>query len=277
VNRHGMREVVRQVRESGGAGLVTVLLVAVATSWGGTLWNLRSWVTRELLARHGVTHVVAIARGPAEATALAQAFRTRFPAVAATLLEPKDLRAELSRSFPELATVLETLDEQSFPPLVKVEIPPTQSEGVVAWLRERPEVTVVESSQQWQARLERTVERVTAVGVALASALLLGCAVLVLLVVRLLVLEHADEIAVMRLIGAHEREIRLPYLISGCLLGALGGGLGAALVATLDQTMSSRFPALVSSPSLLLTLVALGCAAGGCGSAFGLATLREEL
>jgi cell division transport system permease protein len=277
LNRHGLREVARQIRESGAAGVVTVLLVAVATAWGGTLWNLKGWVTRELLARGGVTHIVAVARGPIEAAHLADAFHERFPSIAATLLKPADLRSELSRSFPELATVLQTLDEHSFPPLVKVQVRPSESDLVLGWLRDRPEITVVESSQQWQARLERTVKRVTAAGVVLASSLLAGCGVLVLLVVRLLVLEHADEIAVMRLIGAHEREIRLPYLVSGSFLGALGGGCGALLLVVMDQMLSAGFPAFSSSSYLLVILVVSGAVAGGCGAALGLGTLRDEL
>jgi cell division transport system permease protein len=277
MNRHGWREVTRQVRESGGAGGVAILLVAVATSWGGVLWNVRAWVDRELLSRRGATQVVAVLASPADSAALLKAFRERFTAMAPAVMSPKDLRNELAQWFPELATVLQTLDDGSFPPLLQAKVQPDQGEIVAAWLRGRPEVTVVESSQQWQARLQHTVERVTVAGMVLASALLIGCGVVVLLVVRLLVMEHSDEIAIMRLIGAHEREIRLPYLISGSVLGATGGVLGSAFLLALAQTVGGSMPAFTSSSTTLAALVVLGALAGALGAWLGLTSLRDEV
>lgn len=277
MNRHGWREVTRQVRESGGAGVVAVLLVAVATSWGGVLWNVRGWVNRELLTRRGATQVVAVLSDAAAGPGILEAARGRFPGSAPTLVAPKDLRDELARWFPDLATVLQTLDESSFPPMLRVKVQSTQGDAVAVWLRSRPEVTVVENSLQWQARLERTVKRITVVGFLLMTALLVACGVVVLLVVRLLVVEHADEIAIMRLIGAHEREIRLPYLISGSVLGATGGLLGSALLLSLTQTVGRSLPALACGHTTLLALVACGAVAGALGAGLGLMSLRDEL
>ena len=277
MNRHGWREVTRQVRESGGAGGVAVLLIAVATSWGGILWNLRVWVGRELLSHRGATQVVAVLASPGDSAPLLNAFRERFTTMAPAVLSPDDLRGELSQWFPELATVLQTLDDGSFPSLLQAKVQPEESETVAAWLRGRPEVTVVESSQQWQARLQDTVERITVAGMVLASALLIGCGVVVLLVVRLLVMEHSDEIAIMRLIGAHEREIRLPYLISGSVLGATGGILGSAFLLVLAQTVGRTMPAFRGTSTNLAALVVLGSLAGALGAWLGLTSLRDEV
>jgi cell division transport system permease protein len=277
VNRHGWREVTRQVRESGGAGLLAVFLVAVATSWGGVLWTIRSWVNRELLARRGATQVVAVLASSADGDALLKAFHERFAGLAPILASPRELRGELSRWFPELATVLQALDDSSFPFLLQTKVQPDQDELVASWLRARPEVTVVESSQQWQARLQRAVERVTAAGLMLATALLVACGVVVLLVVRLLVMEHSDEITIMRLIGAHEREIRVPYLISGSVLGATGGLLGSGFLLALAQTVGRSVTALACSSTTIAALVPLGAAASAMGAWLGLASLRDEL
>jgi len=35
VNRHAVREVIRQLRESGGRGVIAVALIAVAAAWAG--------------------------------------------------------------------------------------------------------------------------------------------------------------------------------------------------------------------------------------------------
>ena len=91
-------------------------------------------------------------------------------------------------------------------------------------------------------------------GFVLAAALLGGCLVVVLLVVRLLVLDHADEIAIMRLIGARERDIRLPYVVLGLVLGTTGSLLGVLALLGLDLALKASFPALALGTELLIVL-----------------------
>ncbi len=276
MNRHAWREVRRQLRESGAAGVVAVVLVMVAGAWGGVFWSLHGWVDRELLARGRATTVVAIARGPAEAASLRQALSARYAGVPVTVLSPRNVQEELARWFPELATVLLTLDEKNFPPILQADVAPAEESAVTAWLRARPEATLVESSRAWQARLESAVSRVLVAGFVLSASLLVACAVVVLLVVRLLVLAHADEIAIMRLIGAHEGDIRRPYLISGSLLGAAGGALGAGALEGLRIALHGAIPGLTVANWLLATLPVAGAATAAVGAAIGLASLPKE-
>jgi cell division protein FtsX len=276
VTRHSWREVKRQLRESGPAGVVAVVLVTVASAWGGTLWTVRGWVTSELLSRNRDTAVVAIARGSSEVESLKAALAGRFPALAVTSLSPRQVQDELAGWFPELSTVLLTLDERSFPPMVQVKLPPAQEDTVTRFLQGRPEVTLVESSSAWQARLEQAVSRFFFAGSVLALTLLVGCCAVVLLVIRLLVLNHADEIAIMRLIGAHEGDIRRPYLVCGSLLGLAGGILGAGLLLGLQATLRTALPSLVVDPRLLALLPVAGAVTAAAGAALGLASLPAE-
>ncbi|HLE60489.1 MAG TPA: FtsX-like permease family protein [Thermoanaerobaculaceae bacterium] len=276
MNRHSWREVKRQLRESGPAGLVAVVLVMVASAWGGVLWSVREWVRVELLARDRQTMVVAVARGEAEAATLGEALRARFPSLATVSLTPRKVQEQLATWFPELSTVLLTLDERSFPPIVQVEVTPDQEEAVASFLRSRSEVTLAESSRGWQARLEQAVSRLFFAGFVLALTLLVGCWAVVLLVVRLLVLNHADEIAIMRLIGAHEGDIRRPYLISGSLLGAAGGVLGAALLLSLQFALRTALPALAIQSWVIAALPPAGGLTAAAGAALGLAALPRE-
>jgi cell division protein FtsX len=276
VNRHSWREVRRQLREAGPAGLVAVVLVMVASAWGGALWSVREWVRSELLARDRQTTVVAVARGQADAATLREAFLHRFPALATVSLTPRRVQEELAAWFPELSTVLLTLDERSFPPIVQVEVPPDQEAAVASFLQARPEVTLVESSRGWQARLEQAVSRLFFAGSVLALTLLIGCCFVVLLVVRLLVLNHADEIAIMRLIGAHEGDIRRPYLVCGSLLGLTGGVMGAGLLVGLQLTLRTALPTLALGNWVLATLPPAGAVTAAAGAALGLASLPAE-
>lgn len=271
---HLGREVRRQLRESGPTGLVALLLVAVATTWGGVLWAVRGWVTKELLDQDRPATVVAALRSPADRGDLERALASRPTRVAVTVTTPAETKSLLSSWFPELSAALLGLDDESFPTLFQVEVQATDAGAVAEWLRHRPEVTMVENSRDWQGRVERTLAGVMVVGFGLAAALLVGCGVVVLLVVRLLVLEHRDEIAIMRLIGARESDIRLPYLACGSLLGLGGGALGVLILLGLSA-------ALLPGPgwngvwaSVVVPLI--GAAVGALGAGLGLASLPVE-
>ena len=276
MSRHLWREVRRQLVESGAAGLVAVLLVGVATTWGGVLWSLHRFLKAELLAPHRPATIVAVARTPeAGGKALAELLAT-FPQVTGELAAAATVREELARWFPELSTVLLGLDEGSFPTLLQLDVPPQQEREAAAWLGTRPEITLVAISRDWESRVQQAASRVAAVGFGLAAALLLGCSVVVLLVIRLLVLAHADEIAIMRLIGAHDRDIRLPYLACGFCLGGLGGVLGAGALFGLSFAVAGAAPGLKLAPGLLAVLPFVGGLAGAIGAVLGLAALPAE-
>ena len=274
MNRHTVREVARQLRESGGRGVVAVALIAVAAAWAGALLLARSAVEQRLLRRDSPAVAVASLAAGAPSAGLVDALRARFPAARVRLREPAATRAELIGWFPELAGFFERLDEASFPALVEVEVEPGQADGVIGFLRARPEVVLAESSLAWQGDLERTLRRATVGGLAIALALLLGCGAVVLLAVRLLVLEHADEITIMRLIGARERDIRLPYLVCGSLFGLVGGAAGVAALAgglALVDTGAATLPGPVAA-----VIVGVSTAVGATGAALGLAALPRE-
>ncbi|MFI5143289.1 MAG: FtsX-like permease family protein [Thermoanaerobaculales bacterium] len=276
MSRHGVREVKRQLRESGAVGVVAVLLVTVTSALAGALWTVRAWVHEELLTRDRASTVVAIVRGPTEADLLRTQLPTSFPGVTVVALSPHKVQEQLAGWFPELSSMLLTLEDRSFPALLQVEVNPRDEESVVSWLRRRPEVTIVESSRAWQARLRSAMSRVLLGGFLLTTAMLLGCCVVVLLVVRLLVVAHADEIAIMRLIGAHDGDIRRPYLVSGSILGLFGGLGGLALLLAAGFAVRGALPTLSIEAVTIATLPVAGALAGLIGAAFGLASLPKE-
>lgn len=276
MNRHAWREVKRQARESGAPGGVAILMVAVATAWGGLLWSVHSWVEGDLLSHRQSSTVVAVLREPAATDQLTAALTARPERPRWVVAQPAQVQADLASWFPELATVLLSLDQPSFPTLVKVDVDAGSAGTISSWLASRPEVTVVQSSTEWQQRLEKALGRAITVGAVLASVLLGGCFLVVLLVVRLLVLDHADEIAIMRLIGAREGDIRLPYVVLGAVLGCTGGLFGGLALAVLELAMQSTLPALAPGTAVLVALPLIGAAAGSGGAALGLHAIPRE-
>ena len=274
MNRHAVREVIRQLRESGGRGIIAVALIAVAAAWAGALLIARSRVEQHLLRRDQAAVAVASLGAGAPASTVVETLRSSFPAARIRLLEPDATRTELANWFPELTGFFERLDEASFPTLLEVEVDPAEATAVVEFLRGRPEVALAESSLAWQGDLEQTLRHITVAGLGIAFALLLGCGAVVLLAVRLLVLEHADEITIMRLIGARDRDIRLPYLVCGSLFGLVGGAIGVAALAGALRLLAGG-GAMLPAP-LLAGILGFATAVGATGAALGLAALPRE-
>jgi cell division transport system permease protein len=274
VNRHALREVTRQLRESGGRGVMAVALVAVAAAWAGALLIARARAEQYLLGRDQPAIAVASLAAGAPAAEVVAALRARFPDARARLREPGATRAELAGWFPELAGFFERIEDASFPTLLEVEVEPAQAPAVVEFLRTRPEVALAESSLAWQGDLEQTLRRVTVAGLGIAFALLFACGAVVVLAVRLLVLEHADEITIMRLIGARDRDIRLPYLVCGSLFGLAGGAIGIAALAGALRLLGGDGAGLPAP--LVAGILVVSTAVGTVGAALGLAALPSE-
>ncbi len=274
--RSSLRESLRQLREAAGASIVAVLLVTMASTLAGVLGTARSWVTTQLLDESRPSVLIAATRTPADATTLAAELASSFNGLQAKVLPPSAVRDDLATWFPDIEAVVRSLDEASFPPLVQIDVSPAQEASVREWLAGRSEVALLTSSRSWQDRLRTALRGMVAGGFALAVSLLLGCSAVVVLVVRLLVLTHADEIAIMRLIGARERDIKLPYLLSGALLGLVGSLVGIALTAGVVAIAAARVPTLHTSPRMLALLPAAGTVVGLLGAAVGLAALPRE-
>lgn len=276
MNRHLVREIARQLRESGGSGLVAVLMVLVATVLAGTLLGVRGWILAEVLSSQRPATITVTMTSPATAAALREEVNSRFPAAVATVMTPAAVRAELASWFPQIAGALAAASEDSYPTLLVVEVARGDEESVTAWLSQRPGVGLAAGSRFWREPLQRVLTGALAGGLALTVTLLIGCGIVVLLVVRLMVLAHADEIEIMRLIGARERDIRIPYLVSGAALAGLGSAIGALVLVLLNRASALGLPPMRLPVETLLVLAATGPLVGLAGALLGLAALPRE-
>lgn len=141
-------------------------------------------------------------------------------------MAPEELAARLSRWFPYLGDLFEDGADPMLPPLVEVS---ADDPAELETLAPSPAVVAVGP----RSSLHQAVARVAArAGVLLAafSALLLAAAGLLAAVwVHLELYRHAEEITVMRLVGATEGTIRGPFLLAVGAPGALAGLLAVLL------------------------------------------------
>jgi cell division transport system permease protein len=96
-------------------------------------------------------------------------------------------------------------------------------------LQSSPVVEEVRYGQEWVEKLYRIRNIAALVGSVLGSVFALVAVIIIGSTIRMAILARTREIAIMRLVGATNMFVRLPYLIDGALKGLLGGVLAAIL------------------------------------------------
>jgi len=144
-----------------------------------------------------------------------------------------------------------------------------------------PGVYRVTAPQQQIHAIQTTVNWIQIVFVIVALVLLLSASVLILNTIRMAIFARRREVSVMKLVGATNWFIRIPFIAEGLLQGVLGALLASGVVYGIHVTVDHLSDA--SNPGSLLTemrltgwqvfvtdlvVVLLGALIGSLGSAF---------
>ena len=173
----------------------------------------------------------------------------------------------------------QTLDTGGAPitlyPSIEVSLgDPNRSAAVAGAIERRPEVEAITTKQSEYDRLLDIIGLVRTVGIVAIG--LVGLTVLFMIVntIRIAVHSRADEIEIMRLVGASDSFIRWPFIVEGVLCGVLGAIVTLGLVTVawgpiqplliefkVSAEMSARFLATLAG-----LLLAVGLTVGSIGS-----------
>jgi cell division transport system permease protein len=199
------------------------------------------------------------------------------------LVPPDEAMERFRASFPDLADVAAGLKGNPFPPALEVRInaKASASKEVVAFvegMRKRPGVTDVMFNQDWVEKMQGFSRLAGAIGGFLGGILILTSFFIISNVVKLNVFARKNEIEILRMVGATNLFIRIPFWLEGITLGLLGSllslgllfivinlfpvYLGASLGA-LQDLLQFRYPDF----SQALALLGGGAATGFIGSA----------
>lgn len=161
------------------------------------------------------------------------------PAIVQVEYVSREKALERFRSnFPELEDILRSLDKNPFPASVEatLEKDAFQSEATLAFIeniRQSPGVEDVQFNWDWVRKMQSLSRLSKAVGFFLGAILILASFFIISNVIRLNVLARRNEIEILRLVGATDTFIRLPFLLEGTILGIAGSLLSLAFLAIL--------------------------------------------
>jgi cell division transport system permease protein len=118
---------------------------------------------------------------------------------------------------------------------------PTTVKSVADRIRTYHFVDDVRYGEEWVAKLYRLRNIATVAGLALGVAFAAVAIIIIGATIRMTVLARAKEISIMRLVGATDMFIRLPFLIDGLVKGVLGGLLALVFVWVANRVVNEYF------------------------------------
>ena len=177
----------------------------------------------------------------------------------------KRLKNQLKRQ----SSLLDNLKENPLPDTFEIRmIAPSQSWERVEMLAREIEklsrVEAVEYGQQWLERFTNIFNLFRLAGYALGALFFMATLFFVANTIRLVLYSRREEIEIMRLVGAADGFIKMPFYIEGLIQGALGGIIGLAALfvifflisANVQQDFSADlFQIRFLSPSIFLAVI----------------------
>jgi cell division transport system permease protein len=218
--------------------------------------------------------VAYLKRGTAvEALSLAIADIEGIPQVErVTHVTEDEALARARRELKELRDIFQDLEANPLPASLEVRLKPQfrtadQASKVAEMLKALPIVDDVRFGRDWIEKLDRLRNIAGAVGLVIGGAFALVAAIIIGTTIRMTVLQRGREIAIMRLVGATDGFVRLPFLLEGLVKGLMGGALALALSWGTWQMVQSNLQAAFFTPTEAVLGVLAGGAIGLLGSA----------
>jgi cell division transport system permease protein len=210
---------------------LSFLIVGVFFSLSNNLQHL----ARQLSENMVVAFFIDPAAPEQEVRAIADRLRASPSVVRLNTVSREQALERFRKNFPELEEILKDLNTNPFPPSIEATLKKDafMSDSTLGWIAEIKSLPGVQDAQfnrDWVKKMQSLSRLARAVGFFLGGILILASFFIISNVIRLNVFSRKGEIEILRLVGATNGFIRLPFLIEGVLLGILGSGLSLGLL-----------------------------------------------
>lgn len=202
-------------------------------------------------------------------------------------LDHKAAYEEFKRLFHDQPALIESTTPDVLPESFRVApVTARLTEQVATEYDKRPGVDKIMTAQQQIKNLLNATRWIRLIFFVISLALLLSSLFLIVNTIRLATFARRREIEVMRLVGASNWFVRVPFMAEGLVQGAIGAGLAFGFVWTLkvvisnvlnsQHTLFSTFRVTDSDAiGIGLLIVIIGAVIGTLGSAIGLRRFLE--
>ena len=158
----------------------------------------------------------------------------------------------LKQQMKRQSSLLENLKENPLPNAFEIRmIASSQTwekiENLASQIQSIPQIEEVEYGQRWLARFSYIINLFKLSGYVLGILFSVASVFIVANTVRLVLYSRRDEIEIMRLVGASDGFIKIPFYIEGIILGALGGIIGLIVLFTAFVSITSNIDQSITS------------------------------
>ncbi len=274
--RLAFREALLAFRRWPALSMLSVTTIAfalfVASLYGLVVLNLHRTLQS---IEERVEVVLYVTRGtPIEVITLAMGDIEAFPEVAqATFVTADEALQRAQSELVEFQGIFSEFETNPLPASIEVRLQPgfRQTESVAAVAERLTGFAFADDVQygyDWVAKLDRLRDIGAVVGLMIGGAFAIASIIIIGTTIRMAVMQRSREITIMRLVGATDGFIRSPFLLEGCIKGALGGIVALGLCyAAYFAVHRLLFQAEFFDQTQMAFVVAVGTALGLLASA----------
>lgn len=164
---------------------------------------------------------------------------------------------EAKQLFANEKDTLDNLTPQLMPPSFRVVPKSTELiQGIGERFENDPGVKAVRHAEKQIKRMVNIIQGIQIGVIVIAAVLLISATLLILNAIRIAIFARRREVAVMKLVGATNWFIRVPFMLEGMIQGLLGGLLAVVAVFLMRLYMVDSFASGDDSPMRLYVSVA---------------------
>jgi cell division transport system permease protein len=208
----------------------------------------------------------------------------QYPVSITGFISKDDALKSLRKQLGEKAGLLDGLGENPLPASLEIVLSRDVSGDSLPYeLKTRLEringVDEVQYSQEWVERFQAIMGAVKIIGLVFGGLLFLAALFIITNTVKLTIYSRKDEIEILKLVGATNRFVKIPFLIEGSIQGFLGGSVAlivlflvyVAIITKVDLSIGfASLDIIFLSPQFILLLLLMSSIIGFIGSTVSL-------
>ncbi len=184
------------------------------------------------------------------------------------------------------ARVLKYFDDNPFSPFIEVKIQIEEIDPILKELKFMTGIEHVRDNREVLERISSIAGILKVVGYMVVAAVGISTTVIISHIIRMGIYDNREQINTLRLMGAPEAFISIPFLLEGLMLTLAGGALASVLAAFalkyIYAQMAGPLPFIPLplredlTSSLTILVMSLSAALGAAGSFFGLSSAKSS-
>ena len=271
---------IRDILENRFLNAVTIITIAlsvlIVSAFGLFFLNVQDMFNAW---KKGVRIMVYLAPDTTEAQRLDTRYRLQSIAGIRSIrfISKTDALRIMKERMPHQTSLLENLSQNPLPDAFEITLAgeantPEKIEFLAQRVEGLPSVAEVEYGQQWIERFASFFNLFKLAGYGMGIMFFMATVFISANTIRLVLYSRREEIHIMRLVGATDSFIKIPYYFEGVIQGLAGSLIGLAILFGAYTALGSRFSQTLSAEMVSIRFFTIGICAAimGIGMATGL-------